>query len=230
MKLRASLALCFFIALCIALSQPVFAADLISGKVVETMNSGGYSYVCLEKDGSKTWVAVPQMEITMGSQMSFTLGMEMTDFQSKTLKRKFDRIIFSGGPASPAEAAAVQSHAGKKDTVADATEQIKVEKASGANAYTIAELYAKSADLAGKAVTVKGKVVKFSSGIMDKNWIHLQDGSGEQEKGNNDLVVTTKDELAAGDIVTVSGNLGKDKDFGFGYKYSVIIEDAATEK
>lgn len=230
MKLRVSLVLCLFAALCISLAQPVFSENQISGKVVETMNSGGYSYVLLEKDGSKIWVAVPRMEVSVGSQVSFSPGMEMTDFESKTLKRKFDRIIFSGGPSAPAEAESGQKAAAGEDKAAVAGEQTKVEKAAGANAYTVSEIHEKGADLAGKTVTLKGKVVKFSSGIMGKNWLHIQDGSGDPEKGNNDLVVTTKSEAAAGEIVTISGTLLKDQDYGFGYKYSVIIEDATLGK
>ncbi|TAL23339.1 MAG: hypothetical protein EPN94_09590 [Nitrospirae bacterium] len=69
----------------------------LSGKVVETMDSAGYTYVCLEKKGKKTWVAVPQIKVTKGKNMSFQPGMEMTNFKSKTLNRTFDRIIFSGG-------------------------------------------------------------------------------------------------------------------------------------
>ena len=70
----------------------------LSGKVVETMDSGGYTYVCLEKDAKKIWVAVPQMKVVKGKTMSFEPGIEMVDFESKTLKRKFDKIYFSGGP------------------------------------------------------------------------------------------------------------------------------------
>ena len=70
----------------------------ISGNVVETMDSGGYTYVQLENKGKKTWVAVPQMKVTKGKTMTFRPGMEMKNFESKTLKRKFDTIIFSDGP------------------------------------------------------------------------------------------------------------------------------------
>ncbi|MEW6739975.1 MAG: hypothetical protein AB1325_08745 [Nitrospirota bacterium] len=70
----------------------------ITGKVVETMNSGGYTYVCLEKSGKKTWVAIPQTKVKKGQTMSLHPGVEMTNFESKTLKRKFDKIIFSAGP------------------------------------------------------------------------------------------------------------------------------------
>ncbi len=70
----------------------------ISGKVVETMDSGGYTYALLEEGGKKTWVAVPQMKISKGQKISFLPGIEMVNFESKTLKRKFDKIVFSGGP------------------------------------------------------------------------------------------------------------------------------------
>jgi hypothetical protein len=70
----------------------------ISGKVIETMDSGGYTYALLEKDGNKTWVACPKMKIEKGKNMSFQPGADMQNFTSKTLKRTFDKIIFSAGP------------------------------------------------------------------------------------------------------------------------------------
>ncbi|MCL4476272.1 MAG: hypothetical protein M1508_08620 [Nitrospirae bacterium] len=73
-------------------------ASSVSGKVVETMDSGRYTYALLEKNRQKTWVAVPQMKITRGQHISFQPGIEMTNFESKGLKRTFDRIIFSAGP------------------------------------------------------------------------------------------------------------------------------------
>ena len=70
----------------------------LSGKVVETMDSGGYTYVLLDNDGKQTWVAVPKMKVVKGSNMSFQPGAEMENFHSKTLNRTFEKIIFSGGP------------------------------------------------------------------------------------------------------------------------------------
>jgi len=122
------------------------------------------------------------------------------------------------------------THAGGKASVAALDKNIKVEKAAGDNSYTISEAYAKSAALNKKQVAVKGKVVKFSQGIMGKNWVHIQDGSGDQQKGTHDLVATTQDTAAVGDIVTVTGTFAKDKDFGAGYSYKAIIEDAKVQK
>src|SRR5208337_3472158 len=76
-----------------------YAGSELSGKVSETMNSGGYTYVLLEKDGEKTWIAVPQMKVTKGQTMSFKPGAEMENFKSKTLNRTFKKIVFSEGPA-----------------------------------------------------------------------------------------------------------------------------------
>ncbi len=203
-----------------------FAVENLSGKVVETMNSGGYTYVNIEKAGNNTWVAVTQTEITVGQDVSFKPGSVMTDFSSKSLNRTFDSIVFSGGVVGkdkPAPAATVSDMKPPAKTV-------KVKKAEGPDAYTVADLYEKRSELDKKVIILSGTVVKFSSQIMGKNWAHLQDGSGDASKGTNDLVVTLQDTLAVGDTVTIKGTVSKDKDFGSGYKYAVIIEDANIKK
>jgi hypothetical protein len=208
-----------------------------SGKVVETMDAGGYTYVCVEKNGKKTWVAVTQTKVVVGSKMTFQPGSEMTNFTSKSLGRTFDSIIFSGGPVAdaapagkPAASAPPQGATGSKAQIASQDKAVKVEKATGSNAYTVAEVYAKRSELDKKTVAVKGKIVKVSSGIMGKNWIHIQDGSGDQQKGTHNLVTTTQDMAAVGDIVTITGTFAKDKDFGAGYLYKAIVEDAKVQK
>ncbi len=204
------------------------AKENISGKVLQTMNSGGYSYVYVETAEKKVWVAVPQTTVQVGDVMTFKPGMEMTDFQSSSLKRTFDKIIFSEGVVSSSGGKAPQTSPGAAGSVARGG-KIKVEKASGANAYTVSELYDKSVKLHKKKVTVRGQVVKVSANIMGKNWIHIQDGSGSAKKGTNNLVVTSTDIPTVGDVVTVNGTLFKDKDFGGNYKYKVIIEDATVQ-
>jgi hypothetical protein len=106
---------------------------------------------------------------------------------------------------------------------------IKVEKAKGPDAYTVSEAYEKAGKLDKKTVVVRGKVVKVSKGIMGKNWVHLRDGSGDPGKGTNNLVFTTQDVPSVGDVVTAKGTLYKDKDFGAGYKYQVIVEEATVK-
>jgi hypothetical protein len=109
-------------------------------------------------------------------------------------------------------------------------EDVKVEKATGQDAYTVAEVYEKKSDLCNNKVIVQGKVVKVLPEILGKNWIHLQDGSGDEKKGNYDLVVTSQAMPSVGDVITISGTLYTDKDFGAGYRYKVIVEEASITK
>jgi len=212
------------------------AAQNPSGKVIETMEGGGYSYANLEKDGKKTWVAFPSTATRVGEMLSFSGCMPMPGFQSKALNRQFESILFCGAPEGKANQPApkatptpAQKSPGSSGAAA-ATQKIKVGKASGANAYTVAEIFAKSGKLNGKQVVVKGQVVKVSSGIMSRNWIHLQDGSGSEQKKTHDLVITSDQLPKTGEVVTLSGKLAKDKDFGGGYKYSAIIENGKLKK
>ena len=206
----------------------------ITGRVVQTIDSGGYSYVLVKKkDGEKIWVAAPVMKVAVGEQVTFEGGMEMVNFQSSTLKRTFDKVIFSNGVVADKKGKDEKKESQQRSpgsqgaTVAVADEKIKVKKATGANAYTIAEVFKKKDKLNKKAVTINGKVVKVSSGIMNRNWIHIQDGTGNHTSGDNDLVVTSDAIPLVGDVVTVKGTLSTNRDFGGGYKYNVIIEKGA---
>ncbi len=119
---------------------------------------------------------------------------------------------------------------GSKAAAATRDGKISVAKATGANAYTVEEIFAYSAKLDKKKVVVKGKVVKVSARIMGRNWIHIQDGTGNQAKKNHNLVCTSKEMVDVDDVVTVSGILAKDKDFGGGYKYTAIVEESTIRK
>ena len=205
-------------------------APILSGKVVEAMNSGGYTYVRLEKSDKKIWVAIPEMKVAVGQEISFQPGITMNNFTSKTLNRTFETIVFSSGAIGRQGAGANNKSEGHKQMEVSASKAVKVQKASGPNGYTVAELYEKRIDLDKKGVVVRGRVVKVLAGIMGKNWIHLQDGSGDPSKGTDDIVVTSRDLPSAGDTVTAKGTLFKDKDFGQGYSYPVIVEQASVKK
>jgi hypothetical protein len=96
-------------------------------------------------------------------------------------------------------------------------------------ALSIADVWAQRKSLAGKTVVVRGKVVKFNGGILDRNWVHLQDGSGSAADRTNDLVVTTAATVKVGDIVTMSGVLAIGVDIGAGYAYDAILEKAVVK-
>jgi hypothetical protein len=106
----------------------------------------------------------------------------------------------------------------------------KIPKATTPDAKTVAEVVGGKDALKGKTVTIHAKVVKASTAILGKNWIHLQDGSGSPDKATHDIVVTTTDKVAVGDLVNASGKVQTDVDIGSGYKYAVLVEDARVRK
>ena len=197
-------------------------SGVVSGEVLEIKDVDSYTYLRLKTKNGETWAAVSTAAVKKGATVTIENAMVMNNFESKTLKKTFPSIIFG----SLGGAAAGQGTLASKmamTNVADAT-PIKVAKASGANAYTVADIIGKAVQLKDKPVKVNGQVVKYNAGIMGKNWIHLRDGSGAP--ANNDILVTTAAPAKVGDLVTVSGVVRNDKDFGAGYSYKVLIEEA----
>lgn len=95
---------------------------------------------------------------------------------------------------------------------------------------SVAELYKDKAQLAGKQVKLHGKVVKVNNDIMNRNLLHLQDGSGDPALGTNDVTITSDDTATMGDEVSVTGTLVVDLDFGSGYTYPLLVEKATIIK
>ena len=233
-KLLIAISLCAAFAITHAADKPATAAanEIVKGEVLETMDSGGFTYMRLKSKDGELWTAVRAAPVKVGSQVTVENGMTMKNFESKTLKRTFATIVLgdlAGAPKGPhggAVMAPPHAAAAKPPEAPD----VKVDKAKGANARTVAEVNAKSADLKDKPVVVRGKVVKYNGGIMGKNWIHLRDGSGVAGDGSNDLLVTTAEQAKVGDIVNAEGFVRTDKNFGSGYAYKVLIDDAKLKQ
>ncbi len=218
----------------------------LTGTVVESLDAGSYVYLRLKTPKGETWAAVNKANVKKGSEVTIVNPIPMDGFESKTLKRKFDHIVFGtlagagaadssnfasghGSPSVGSSQNIAGPHANVSDTPADAA-KIKVKKAGGTSGKTVAEIYSAKSSLKDATVEVRGKVVKYNPGIMGKNWIHLRDGSGSREKGDDDITATTQDSAAMGDTVLVKGTVRLDRDFGGGYTYPVIIEDAKVSK
>jgi hypothetical protein len=218
------------------------ATGSVRGTVLESLDAAGYTYMRLKTANGEIWAAVQKATVKKGSQVTVVDAIPMDGFESKTLKRKFDRIVFgylgamSPSPMAPAHGtptnaqAQASAQAPKGAKSAPDTGTIKVKKAEGAEGKTISEIFAQKTSLKDVSVAVRGKVVKYNPGIMGKNWIHLRDGSGSSEKKDNDITVTTVDAAAVGNVVLVKGKLHLDRDFGSGYFYPLIIEDGKVYK
>jgi len=193
----------------------LWALDKHSGKVVETMNSGGYTYCLVVEGDTEYWVAGPEAWVKPGATISFYEQMIQSNFTSRTLGRTFDSVMFISGLTvdDPGEMA---------DTTAS---NAPVEKVEDAGTFSVADLHIKRLELAGKSVSATGTVTKVSEGIMSNNWIHISDGSGEGETSTI-IFKSTTTSATVGDTVMATGVLAVDKDFGYGYSYSVIVENA----
>lgn len=220
----------------------------VKGKVVETMDAGPYTYIQLDIGSDmRLWAAIPKKDLEIGEEITLHGGdMVVENFNSSTLNRTFDIIIFATGVSSDSdqefddgEAAGDYGDDAVLDTIPASGGSagnvvpfagVIVEKAPGVDGHRVVEIFEKASILDKKNVVVRGQVVKFSKNIMGKNWIHIQDGTGDPEKNTHDLVVTTTDTVEIGDIVTVEGQAAAAIDFGYGYEYDVIVENAKISK
>jgi hypothetical protein len=207
-----------------ALMGQGLAAEPVRGKVLEVKQTESYTYLLLNVGKQDTWVAVGLSKVKVGDTVAIENAMEMKNFESKALKRTFSSILF-GNLAGEAADTGKPQPAGAANVAAPL--DVKVSKAAGPNGQTVADVVTKAAALNNKSVEVHAKVVKMNTGIMGKNWVHLRDGSGKPADGSNDILVTTKFEPAVGSTVTAVGTVRTNKDFGSGYSYKVMLEDAS---
>lgn len=218
---------------------PAAQSGALTGTVVATMNAATYTYVQLDTGSAKVWAAAPQFAVKAGDKVVVAEAMPMKNYQSKTLNRTFDVVYFSGHvtvngmPSTPTEPGAPVASAAAGELPKGhpaipaaagpvAPDLTNIKRAAGGQ--TVAEIIAGKAKFAGQPIAVRGRVVKFNGGILGKNWLHVRDGSGAE--GTNDLTVTTAATAKVGDLVLVTGVLATNRDFGSGYSYALIVEDA----
>ncbi len=193
-------------------------------KVIEKIPAKGYTYLQVTENKKDYWIAVPVMDIEIGETVYFSRFMIMEDFRSDNIDKSFDQILFvEDARKSPTPDEMKKIHSG---VLSGEKQNIKIEPI--ADGKSIQQIFSEKSSLNGEVVKVKGQVVKFNKQIMKRNWIHIQDGTGSAEEF--DLVLTSDDEVKVGDVIIAEGKVAVDKDFGAGYFFPVIIEDAKIEK
>ncbi len=195
--------------------------------VKEVLQASAYTYLFVNERGSEYWIAVTTTDAKEGDVFHYAKSMEMNNFTSKDLSRTFDRVLFIDNLSkSPipveSEIPAQQPHQNIKPVIAKQDVQIEARDGS----IRIAELFQNASKYENQIVKVVGKVSKFNTAIMKKNWAHIQDGTDFE--GHFDLTVTTDDAIQVGDVVIFEGKISLKKDFGSGYFYDVIMEDAKS--
>ncbi len=190
--------------------------------VQEVLQTTSYTYLLVKENDNTKWLAIPKIEANAGETYFYQGGNEMKDFKSSQLNRTFESVLFLGGVVKADEMGKNKKDASTGKAKTFAKLELNLEPVEGG--VTIADLYANKSEYAGKVIKVKGQVVQFSSSIMGRNWIHLQDGT--EHNGVFDLVITSKSDISVGDVVVLEGKISLDKDFGYGYFYELIMEDA----
>ncbi len=202
----------------------------VNAIVQEVIQTSSYTYAFVKEGSDNYWIAFMKMDVKNGQHLFFNKSLEMKDFHSKELNRDFESVFFvqevstSGNATTQKEQQLPQQKRQASNKVD--LNSIEIEKAK--DGYTIAEIYSNKADFAGEKVKVRGKVVKFSPLIMGKNWIHIQDGT--ESNGNFDLTITTQQNVNTNVVVTFEGIITVNKDFGSGYFYELIMEEAKIVK
>jgi hypothetical protein len=215
-------------------------SEFTTVKVKEVEQVGNYTYLLVKGKGPEYWVAVTSMEAAAGETYYYQGGLLMEDFRSQELDRTFESVLFLDAiyPGTPPNsnvnvsqvsggdqplAGAKQGDTPGSRTVVEKSD-VKVESVEGA--ITIAELFADPGAYEGKKIRVTGMVVKFNPQIMDRNWVHLQDGT--EHEGRFDLTATSFENFESGHTVTLEGILALNRDFGYGYSYELLLENATA--
>jgi hypothetical protein len=197
------------------------AQDYNKVVVEEVIQVKGYTYLGVREGNESKWLSVPTMQAEVGEEYYYRGGTPMRNFVSKSLNRTFESILFLEEiKRDPTETSVAKNSQG----VSQSADLTNIEVPTVKGGITLKELMTNKEKYAEQEVTISGLVVKYNEAIMRTNWIHIQDGSGEE--GEFDLTVTSSARVSVGETVVVKGIVILNKDFGAGYTYEIIIENA----
>lgn len=217
-------------------------AQIFYGKILEIKDAMGYKYLKVDENGTQLWVAIANAPVIVGDTVGYDKNSLMKDFKSKTLNEEFKEIYFASEVYLPQKANKPKSmkdmlgltekkkdpHAGMgRGIPAEVKDDTPAKPFVKKDTYTVEEIHMWRKELKDQIISLEGNIFKVSHGIMKRDWVHIGDGSGNEQKLTDDLVFTAPSTtIKAGDKVQASGKVIVDKDFGYGYFYKVIIEDA----
>jgi len=210
-------------------------------KVLEVEQVGSYTYMLVKGSDSEYWIAASSIVANPGETYKYKGGLLMTGFYSKDLDRTFDEVLFldeiisENASVNQGNAPMDQDHASMHQGMQELTpgsvvvdEKADIKISSSEGTISIAELYANPKAYTGKTVRVQGKVTRFNSAIMERNWVHIQDGT--EHEGKFDLTATSSEKFIVGNTVIIEGILAMDLDFGYGYSYEILLEKVTAVK
>ena len=200
--------------------------------VNEIIPTDDYVYLNVTEGSHKFWIATKKADAKIGETYFYLGGLLKNNFESKSLNRVFDELYLVGNLVSSNHGSQISHENGESSQLGEQVAQ--EDKNSSQNtkiipqkgSIKISEIVTNPKKYEGQTVQIDAKCTKVNNGIMDRNWIHLKDGS----KDDFDLVVTSDAFVKVGSVVTMKANVVLNKDFGAGYKYDVILENGILIK
>lgn len=206
-----------------------FTDNLHKVVVTEVLPTTKYNYLNVKEGEEEYWIATRKNDVKVGKTYFYKGGLLKTNFESKEYNRTFEKVYLvsslvetNHGNNTKASTSELKTEPKKKEDIPTHTEKIIEHKGS----IKIADLIKNAKKYEGKTVQLSGECFKINPGIMERNWIHLKDGS----KDDYDLVITSKSFVPEGTIISLKAIVTLDKDFGAGYKYDLILEDGIIVK
>jgi hypothetical protein len=201
-----------------------YQSGINKGTVKEVLQTTKYTYLLVDEGKTEKWLALSKMEAQKGDVYFYNDGYEMDAFVSKELGRTFESVFFLDKIGKSAKEI-LEGRVLSGDTPVKAEVrkyELNIPQAEGG--IQIAGLFENKQEYQGKRVKIKAQVVHFNSSIMNRNWIHLQDGT--EFSGKYDLTATSESlTVSVGKIITLEGIVELDQDFGAGYFYEILLTD-----
>lgn len=191
-------------------------------KVDEVLQTKKYSYLRVTEGTSNYWIAISKADVSVGETCVYTGGLKMHGFKSTELDRIFEELLLVSNisRAGDSGSKSLFESMAQDEPIENPTASQKIVPVKGA--IKIGELLANPKKYEGKEIIVTGRCTKINHQIMGRNWIHIEDGSGK----NKELTITSQDVLKPGEVGVFEGTVSLDKDFGAGYRYELILENA----
>ena len=211
-------------------------AKIFYAKVLSIQQVMGYKYLQVDENGKKIWIAIANAPVEVGQKIGYDKRTILKNFRSKSLNKTFKEIVFASEVYlvnKPKKIKNLRDMLGLNNSTTPTknSEEKPSKPFVKKEFYSVDEIHMWRKSLNHKIIKVKGFIYKVSHQIMKRDWVHLGDGSGDEKKLTDDLVFTAQNtSLKANDKVIAMGKVVIDKDFGYGYFYKVLIENASFKK
>ncbi len=210
-----------------------FGDDLHTVVINEVLPAEKYVYLNVTEGAKQFWIATGKKEVNIGETYFYKGGLLKTNFESKEYNRVFETVYLvtnlvaqKHGDNTGKINISDYTEAKEKTPVKVAIETHTDKVVQHQGSIKIAELVKDPKKYEGKTIQLSGICTKINAGIMNRNWIHIKDGS----KDDFDLVITSQEFVPEGSSFTIKALVTLNKDFGAGYRYDLILENGLIIK